>query len=72
MQHPILTPIAGGASIDEDAQERKAWGVIASACEEALSEMHPHHPQRQEFVEMWAECRRAAGLPCEPGLRLTA
>lgn len=69
---PLLTVVTGRTRTDEDEQERAAWAVIAGACESALTELHPHHPERQAFLEMWAECRSAAGLPCVPGLRQTA
>lgn len=73
-QGPILTVHEGGALApsDADREERAAWAVIAHACERALMELSPLHPERRAFVEMWAECRRAAQLPLEPALSQTA
>lgn len=71
-QPPILNLLPGALSDGEAAaQERAAWGRLARACEEALTELSPSHPERGAFVEMWAECRRAAGLPLEPSVSLT-
>lgn len=75
MQHrqsPIVGVVAGGHSVNFDVQEREAWALIAAACELALTSLDPHHPERGAFVEMWAECRRAAGLPLQPAVKQTA
>jgi len=58
-----LRVFSGGLTVNFDQQEIAAWRVIADACEEALHGLDPFHPQRADFVEMWAECRNAAGLP---------
>lgn len=72
MQHPMVGVLSGGALVDFDAQERRAWARMADAAAEALTLMDPHHPERSQFVEMWTECRRAAGRPLSPAVRLTA
>lgn len=71
MQHPILGVIEGAAGVNFDRQETDAWEHIAVACEEALTRLHPLHPQRGEFVQAWAACRRAAGLPVQRHLQGT-
>lgn len=72
MQHPLLAPLEGGRTIDFDAQEREAWGRLAEACAEALTLLHPQHPERCQFQVMLAECQRAAGLPLERARLSTA
>lgn len=61
MQHPIMAAVPGGQSVDFDSQERLAWGVMADACEAALTALHPLHPERHHFLVMLQECRSAAG-----------
>jgi hypothetical protein len=50
-------------SVDFDAQERRCWAVLAEATEGVIAELHPMHPERISFLEMWVEFRRAAGQP---------
>lgn len=71
-QSPLVTLIEGVTVHEEDAQEREGWSKLAAAALDALSSLHPHHPQRPAFLEMWAECRQAAGLPRAPALQQTA
>lgn len=71
-QHPLLGIITSVDGAEENAQERTAWGRLAGACEVALNDLHPHHPQRGEFVAMWSECRQAAGLLSQPAVAQTA
>jgi hypothetical protein len=59
MQHPQLVAVDGGQTVDFDAQEREAWAVMADACAEALTALHPQHPERHQFLTMLHECRRA-------------
>lgn len=75
MQHrqsPIVAIVGDTDRSDHDAQERRAWGLIAEACDDALMQLDPYHPQRGEFVAMRTECRQAAGLPPAPAVRRTA
>lgn len=71
-QMPLVRVVAMVDELEENAQERRAWARMACACEAALNDLHPHHPQRGEFVAMWTDCRRAAGLHLERGVSQTA
>lgn len=72
MQLPLMAVVR---DLDQDAavaQERAAWSLLAQACEEGLRLMDARHPERVAFVEMWTECRQAAGLPLSPCVSQTA
>lgn len=71
MQHPMMVALDGGRSLSAeqvDAEVISGWRLMASACEQAVTEMHPLHPERQEWLEMLAEFRAAARLPVAPAL----
>lgn len=74
MQHQsyLLTPLDGGAALSESDAERQwsaAWGLIARACEEGLTDLHPLHPRRTELLALTKDARRCARLPAELSLR---
>lgn len=72
MQHPIMAALDGGAVVNEeqhDAEWLAAWGSIATACEAALSGLHPLHPRRHLLLEATRQARWAAHLPRSPALR---
>lgn len=70
-QGPILKALDGGC-LDPEQIEREwceAWATIATACECALTGLHPLHPRRDDLLALTRDAHLAARLPAEPGLR---
>lgn len=63
-----LTLVRCFTADEEEEQICAAWAHLARACQVALNEMHPHHPERAAFVEMWTDCRSAAGIAAGPAI----
>jgi hypothetical protein len=71
-QPPILTGHDGGRSLSDEQVEREwreAWALIAEACEQGLTGLHPLHPRREDLLRLTRTARRTAGVPDRPGLR---
>ncbi|MCU1676640.1 MAG: hypothetical protein JWM93_1398 [Frankiales bacterium] len=63
-----LTVMSGGAAVDFDAQERKAWQHVADGVARGLRELDVDHPERGEMLALWTDARKAAGLPIAANL----
>lgn len=63
-QHPILAALDGGKGLSQaelDDQERQACADMAAGAVKALTRLHPMHPRRQDYLQMLADYRQAAG-----------
>ncbi len=67
----MLTAVDGGAALSAEQTDRDwraAWELIADACEQALTGLHPFHPRRDELLTATGYARQAAGRPTAPRL----
>lgn len=62
---PSMRLLEGGSLSDEemDRQWQAAWALIAEACEQGLTGLHPLHPRRDDLLSLTRVAHRAAGLP---------